>query len=90
MAALDVGSWPVLAIGDAANDLPMFAVATLAVAVANADAAVLDAGVRQTAGSFGSGVAEALRVHLPALGEPGLRARVVRPTSAPWPDRRRS
>jgi hydroxymethylpyrimidine pyrophosphatase-like HAD family hydrolase len=57
--------WPVLAIGDAANDLPMFAAATFAAAVANADDAVLAAGVTVMNGSFGAGVAEAVRRFVP-------------------------
>ena len=56
---------PILAIGDAANDLPMFAIATIAVGVANADDAVRASGVPLTTASFGSGVAEALRRFLP-------------------------
>ncbi|MCB9380131.1 MAG: HAD hydrolase family protein [Ilumatobacteraceae bacterium] len=55
----------VLAIGDAANDLPMFAVADVAVAVAGADAAVRDACIPLTEHDAGVGVAEALRRHLP-------------------------
>ena len=43
------------------NDLPMFAIATIAVAVANADDAVRASGVPMTTASFGDGVAEALR-----------------------------
>lgn len=54
---------PILAIGDAANDLPMFAAATIAVAVANADDAVRAAGIERTSGTAGAGVAEALRRH---------------------------
>jgi hydroxymethylpyrimidine pyrophosphatase-like HAD family hydrolase len=54
----------VLAIGDASNDLPMFAVASVAVGVANADAVVRAAGVELTLASFGDGVAEALQRHL--------------------------
>lgn len=52
---------PILAIGDAANDLPMFAIATIAFGVANSDDAVRASGVQLTTASFGSGVAEALR-----------------------------
>ena len=55
----------VLAIGDAANDLPMFAVASLPVAVANADDAVRASGVPMTMAASGLGVAEALRSYLP-------------------------
>jgi hydroxymethylpyrimidine pyrophosphatase-like HAD family hydrolase len=61
IADLQLQDLPILAIGDAANDLPMFAIATFAVAVANADDAVRASGVRLTKASFGSGVAEALR-----------------------------
>ena len=50
----------ILAIGDAANDLPMFAVATIAVAVANADDDVRASGVILTRATYGDGVAEAL------------------------------
>jgi hydroxymethylpyrimidine pyrophosphatase-like HAD family hydrolase len=53
-------SWPVLAVGDAANDLPMFAVATYPAAVANADDAVRAAGITMMDSSFGAGVAEAV------------------------------
>lgn len=56
---------PIFAIGDAANDLPMFAIATYPYAVANADSAVRESGVPFTEGSAGRGVAEALRLHLP-------------------------
>jgi hydroxymethylpyrimidine pyrophosphatase-like HAD family hydrolase len=55
----------VIAIGDATNDLPMFAIADVAVAVANADPALVAAGIELTARPFGAGVAEALRRHLP-------------------------
>jgi hydroxymethylpyrimidine pyrophosphatase-like HAD family hydrolase len=56
---------PIVAIGDAANDLPMFAMATFPYAVANADRAVREAGIPITRAAAGSGVAEALRRHLP-------------------------
>lgn len=65
LAELDAEDLPVLAIGDAANDLPMFAIATIAVAVANADDAVRGAGVPLTEASVGLGVAEALHRYLP-------------------------
>jgi hydroxymethylpyrimidine pyrophosphatase-like HAD family hydrolase len=65
LADLGATAAPVIAIGDAANDLPMFAIATVAVAVANADAAVLGAGIELTQTAFGDGVAEALLRHLP-------------------------
>jgi len=61
---------PIIAIGDAANDLPMFAIATHPVGVANADAVVRASGVPLTAGIAGLGVAEALRRLLP--GPPAL------------------
>jgi hydroxymethylpyrimidine pyrophosphatase-like HAD family hydrolase len=61
IADLRLQHLPILAIGDAANDMPMFAIATMPVAVANADDAVRASGVRLTKASFGSGVAEALR-----------------------------
>jgi hydroxymethylpyrimidine pyrophosphatase-like HAD family hydrolase len=56
----------VLAIGDAENDLPMFAAATFPVAVANADEAVRSSGVPMTTASVGLGVVEALRRFLPS------------------------
>jgi hypothetical protein len=55
---------PIIAIGDAANDLPMFAEATIAVGVANADDAVRSSGVPLTTASAGLGVAEALQQYL--------------------------
>jgi len=67
IADLDQKGRPILAIGDAANDLPMFAVATIAVAVANADDAVRASGVPLTTATFGAGAAEALRKFLPPL-----------------------
>jgi len=51
---------PIIAIGDAGNDLPMFEMATHPVAVANADDAVLAARVPRTRGVAGLGVAEAV------------------------------
>jgi hydroxymethylpyrimidine pyrophosphatase-like HAD family hydrolase len=65
LADLGAADLRVIAIGDAANDLPMFAVAAVAVGVANADLAVRSAGVELTQASFGDGVAEALLRHLP-------------------------
>ena len=47
------------------NDLPMFAIAAIAVGVANADAAVRAAGVQLTSAASGLGIAEALHRHLP-------------------------
>ena len=54
----------VLAIGDASNDLPMFAVATIAVGVANSDDAVRASGIAITDAAYGDGVAEALGRYL--------------------------
>jgi hydroxymethylpyrimidine pyrophosphatase-like HAD family hydrolase len=54
----------VMAIGDATNDLPMFAVADVAVAVANAEPALTATGIEVTRRAFGAGVAEALERHL--------------------------
>ena len=65
VAALGLEGLPIIAIGDAANDLPMFAIATIAVGVANADDAVRASGVQLTAAAAGLGVAEALQRHLP-------------------------
>ena len=65
IADLELEDAPILAIGDAANDLAMFAVATIAVGVANADDAVRASGVPLTAASVGLGVAEALHRYLP-------------------------
>ena len=65
VADLGLAGLPILAIGDASNDLAMFAIATVAVGVANADDAVRASGVPLTTASFGSGVAEALRRFLP-------------------------
>lgn len=67
----------VLAVGDAANDLPMFACADTAVAVANADDAVRRAGIRLTTAPFGDGVAEAVREWLSAAS-PAAAARAPR------------
>lgn len=63
---LGVEGLRIIAIGDAANDLPMFAIASIAVGVANADDAVRAAGISLTKASFGVGVAEALQLHLPS------------------------
>jgi hydroxymethylpyrimidine pyrophosphatase-like HAD family hydrolase len=65
VADLHLEGVPILAIGDAANDLAMFAVATVAVGVANCDAAVRAAGIEVTKASVGLGVAEALGWFLP-------------------------
>ena len=61
---LDVVGRRIIAIGDAANDLPMFAIASIAVGVANADDAVRAAGIPLTSAATGLGVAEALHAHL--------------------------
>ena len=61
IADLHLQDLPIVAIGDASNDLPMFAIATTAFGVANSDDAVRASGVQLTTASFGSGVAEALR-----------------------------
>jgi hydroxymethylpyrimidine pyrophosphatase-like HAD family hydrolase len=61
IADLRLQDLPIVAIGDAQNDLPMLAIATIAFGVANSDDAVRASGVRLTTASFGSGVAEALR-----------------------------
>ena len=66
MVDLDVVGLRIIAIGDAANDLPMFTVADVAIGVANADDAVRAAGIPLTAAAAGLGVAEALRAHLPS------------------------
>jgi hydroxymethylpyrimidine pyrophosphatase-like HAD family hydrolase len=65
IAALHAHDLPILAIGDAQNDLPMFEVATIPVGVANADDAVRASGVPLTEASVGLGVAEALHRYLP-------------------------
>ena len=65
LADLDLADRPILAIGDASNDLAMFAIAEIAVAVANADDAVRASGATLTTASAGLGVAEALRRFLP-------------------------
>ena len=58
-----------LAVGDAENDLAMFRIATIAVGVANADAAVIASGVPITEGRAGRGVPEALHKYLPNANE---------------------
>ena len=65
VADLDLQHRPILAIGDAANDVPMFKIATIAIGVASADEAVRASGVLATTASAGLGVAEALRRFLP-------------------------
>jgi hydroxymethylpyrimidine pyrophosphatase-like HAD family hydrolase len=65
IADLHLEGRAILAIGDASNDVAMFDVATIAVGVANSDDAVRASGVQLTTASFGLGVAEALRRHLP-------------------------
>jgi len=66
LASLGKEHHRVIAIGDAANDLPMFAIASIAIGVANADEAVRSAGIPLTSGAAGLGVAEALCMHLPS------------------------
>jgi hydroxymethylpyrimidine pyrophosphatase-like HAD family hydrolase len=65
IADLNLQHRPILAIGDAENDLAMFKIATIAIGVANADEAVRASGVLVTTASVGLGVAEALRRFLP-------------------------
>jgi hydroxymethylpyrimidine pyrophosphatase-like HAD family hydrolase len=65
IADLNLEGSPILAIGDASNDLAMFDIANIAVGVANADDAVRASGVPLTTASAGLGVAEALRTFLP-------------------------
>ena len=65
IAELQLQDLPILAIGDAENDLPMFEVATIAVGVANADDAVRASGVPLTKASVGLGVAEAVQRFVP-------------------------
>jgi hydroxymethylpyrimidine pyrophosphatase-like HAD family hydrolase len=65
VADLGVVHLPIIAIGDASNDLAMFAIATIAVGVANADDAVRASGVPLTTAAAGLGVAEAVRRYLP-------------------------
>jgi hypothetical protein len=67
LADLDMLGRPVLAIGDAENDLPMFRAATIGVGVANSDDAVRASGVPLTGGRAGFGVAQALGRYLPQL-----------------------
>ena len=61
---LGLGGVPTLAIGDASNDIPMFRAATDAAAVANADAAVVAAGIRLARLPCGEGVAEIVRSYV--------------------------
>jgi hydroxymethylpyrimidine pyrophosphatase-like HAD family hydrolase len=65
IADLHLEGLPIMAIGDASNDLAMFDIATIAVGVANADDAVRASGVPLTMASAGRGVAEALQTFLP-------------------------
>ena len=65
IADLHLEGRAIIAIGDASNDVAMFDVATIAVGVANSDDAVRASGVQLTTASYGLGVAEALRRHLP-------------------------
>ena len=64
IAHLALDGHRVIAIGDATNDLPMFARADIAVAVANAEPALVATGVEVTEGAVGAGVAEALSRYL--------------------------
>ena len=61
---LDMSDRALMAIGDATNDLPMFAIADVAVAVANAEPALAETGIEVTRRAFGAGVAEALARHV--------------------------
>jgi hydroxymethylpyrimidine pyrophosphatase-like HAD family hydrolase len=61
---LGMSDRPLLAIGDATNDLPMFAIADVSVAVANAEPALVATGIEITRRAFGAGVAEALARHV--------------------------
>jgi hydroxymethylpyrimidine pyrophosphatase-like HAD family hydrolase len=70
---LGLEGWRVIAIGDATNDLPMFAEADVAVAVANAEPALIGIGIEVTSRPFGGGVAEALERHLPVTARQGVR-----------------
>jgi hydroxymethylpyrimidine pyrophosphatase-like HAD family hydrolase len=65
VAALHLEGCPIIAIGDATNDLPMFEVADHPCVVANADPRVVDAGYPVLRNRGGLGVAEALQLHLP-------------------------
>lgn len=64
MADLGLLDAPTLAIGDASNDIPMLAIATIAVGVANADDTVRASGAHITRAATGRGVAEALERYL--------------------------
>lgn len=64
-AAFGLDGWPIIAIGDATNDLPMFAVADYPCVVANADPVVVASGLPMLGQRSGHGVAEALAKHLP-------------------------
>jgi hydroxymethylpyrimidine pyrophosphatase-like HAD family hydrolase len=66
---LGMGDRAVIAIGDATNDLPMFASADVAIAVANAEPALVATGIEVMAQPFGAGVAEALTRHVLAPTE---------------------
>jgi len=61
---LDMSDRALMAIGDATNDLPMFAISDVAVAVANAEPALAATGIELTRRAFGAGVAEALARHV--------------------------
>jgi hydroxymethylpyrimidine pyrophosphatase-like HAD family hydrolase len=61
---LDMSDRALMAIGDATNDLPMFAIADVAIAVANAEPALVATGIEVTRRAFGAGVAEAINRHV--------------------------
>lgn len=65
MTALGLTGSPIIALGDAGNDLPMFDMATYPAGMANADAAVRASGVPLMSGIAGLGVVEALERFLP-------------------------
>jgi hypothetical protein len=66
LATFDTGvrDMAIMAVGDATNDLPMFAIADVAVAVANAEPALAETDIEVTEAGFGAGVAEALTRHV--------------------------
>jgi hydroxymethylpyrimidine pyrophosphatase-like HAD family hydrolase len=63
--ALRLEGLPIVAIGDATNDIPMFEMADHPYAVANADDTVIAAGFPLLQNRGGHGVAEALQMLLP-------------------------
>ena len=86
VAHLGLGTRRVIAVGDATNDLPMFARADVAVAVANAEAALTATGIEVTDLPFGAGVAEALDP-APAHHRELSSAQLTRTTSTVSPAR---